>query len=127
MIGYTMLGSNDIPRARAFYDPVMALFGAKPNDGLTSDRRVWYSKKGEMAMPMLALTKPYDVAPANVGNGTMVALPVRSRDLVEAIHAKALELGGVDEGKPGMRTGNFYGAYFRDPDGNKLCVYTIVS
>ena len=125
MIGYTMLGSNDIARARRFYDPLMDILGAKPN-GLTSDRRVWYSKKGDMAMPMLALTKPYDGGPANVGNGAMVALPVRGKELVDQAYAKAMALGGVDEGKPGMRGDNFYGAYVRDPDGNKLCVFTMV-
>jgi predicted lactoylglutathione lyase len=125
MLGYSMLGSNDIPRAKNFYDPLCALMGIKTN-ALTSDKRLWYSKKGEMTMPMLAVAKPFDGKPASVGNGVMVALPVRGRELVDQVHAKAIAQGGTDEGKPGMRGDHFYGAYFRDPDGNKLCIFTMV-
>lgn len=63
--------------------------------------------------------------PATWGNGWMVALAAPTREAVDAAHAKALELGGFDEGAPGIRAHyapDYYGAYFRDPEGNKICV-----
>jgi len=75
---------------------------------------------------MLAIGKPYDGQDATVGNGTMVALAADTREQVDQVYAKAIELGGADEGAPGSRGPEqmgFYGAYFRDPDGNKLCVF----
>ena len=67
-----------------------------------------------------SITKPFDGNPATVGNGVMVALMVDSTDKVDALYAKAIELGGTDEGAPGARSDNFYAGYFRDLDGNKL-------
>lgn len=122
MIAYVMLGSNDIPTARAFYDPLMHLIGAEPRPG-ASEKRVSYAEAG--AMPILAITRPYDEAPAQAGNGVMVAFPVASRERVEEAHALALRLGAHDEGAPGVRsdqTNSFYSCYFRDPVGNKLCI-----
>ena len=72
---------------------------------------------------MLGVCKPYDGKPATGGNGTMVALTAKSREIVDAVHAAALAAGGADEGAPGLRGDTFYGAYFRDLDGNKLCVF----
>jgi predicted lactoylglutathione lyase len=69
------------------------------------------------------VAKPHDGKPATPGNGTMFALVAPSEDVVKKVHAKALSLGGKDEGAPGPRGENFYGAYFRDLDGNKLCVF----
>ena len=70
--------------------------------------------------PAISVITPYDGKPATVGNGTMVAIIVDSPEKVQAIHAKALELGGANEGDPGPRGDGFYAAYFRDLDGNKL-------
>jgi predicted lactoylglutathione lyase len=73
-----------------------------------------------------AITEPRDGAP--VGNGSMLALPVATRAKVDAFYTKALELGAADEGAPGVRGESvppFYGAYFRDLDGNKLCIFNI--
>ena len=72
---------------------------------------------------MLALCKPYDEKPAVPGNGNMVALSAPSPDVVQKVHALALANGGSDEGAPGERMPGFYGAYFRDLDGNKVCVF----
>ena len=69
---------------------------------------------------MTTFSMTLDGKPATVGNGMMVALAASSKEQVDAIYKKALELGGTDEGKPGPRGGNFYAAYFRDLDGNKL-------
>jgi catechol 2,3-dioxygenase-like lactoylglutathione lyase family enzyme len=126
MIGYCMLGTNDVARAKAFYDAILTLLGASAFAAYSSDKRAFYTVGA--GAPMFAIGMPYDGEPATVGNGTMVALPAASRAIVDAVHAKALALGGKDEGAPGVRGPNpdgFYGAYFRDPDGNKLCVFRI--
>ena len=73
-----------------------------------------------MTSPAVSIAKPFDGEPATVGNGVMIALVMDSRDKVDAVHARALELGGTDEGAPGQRGEQFYAAYFRDLDGNKL-------
>jgi predicted lactoylglutathione lyase len=76
--------------------------------------------------PMLGIGKPYDGGTASAGNGTMIAMAMDDRARVDAVHAKAMELGAADEGAPGVRGPaemGFYGAYFRDPDGNKFCAY----
>jgi predicted lactoylglutathione lyase len=116
MIGYVTLGTNDLKRAAQFYDALLAEIGGKRTmefDGFI----VWST--GPRA-PGLALTRPYDGKAATVGNGVMVALAAGARDKVDALHRKALELGGRDEGAPGPRSETFYAAYFRDLDGNKL-------
>ena len=121
MISYAMLGTNDLSKARAFYDPITQMMGARVVGAFTSDKRVWYSIAKDT--PMLVIIKPYDDQPATSGNGSMLAFTCPSRAVVDDIHAKALSLGAVDEGAPGLRGDAFYGAYFRDPDGNKLCIY----
>ena len=119
MIGYVTLGTNDLPRAAAFYDALLAEVGAK---------RLW-SAEGSIAWgvsmdkPGLGLMKPYDGQPATVGNGVMVALVVLRPDQVDAIYNKAMALGAKDEGPAGPRGSGFYAGYFRDPDGNKLNVF----
>jgi hypothetical protein len=85
---------------------------------MSSDRFVSWSAGPQS--PGLGVILPYDGKEATVGNGTMVALVVDSKDRVDALYAKALSLGGTDEGPPGLRFGSFYAAYFRDLDGNKL-------
>lgn len=119
MIGYVTLGTNDLPRAVAFYDALLAELGA---------RRLWEFDRGiawgtAKDKPSLAVMKPFDGNAATVGNGVMVALVVDSRDKVDRIHARALALGGKDEGAAGPRGEGFYAGYFRDLDGNKLDVF----
>ena len=121
MIGYTTVGTNDMPPAIAFYD---AVFGAVGIGQLMKfSRGIAWGPSQER--PSFAVMTPFDGKPATVGNGSMVALGFRTPELVRAIHAKAVLLGGKDEGEPGDRGGNFYGAYFRDLDGNKICAYCI--
>lgn len=120
MIGYVTLGTNDLPRAAAFYDALLAEVGAKRLMDFGSFI-MWGSN---MKMAGLALTKPYDGKAASVGNGVMAALVVNSKEKVDRIYKKALELGATDEGPAGPRSDNFYAGYFRDLDGNKLnCFY----
>lgn len=116
MVGYVTLGTDEPERAGKFYDALLALLDAKRIMEIESFV-LWGTSFEEGA---LALTRPHDQQPATVGNGVMVALRAKSKANVDAIHAKALELGGADEGAPGPRGEGFYAAYFRDLDGNKL-------
>lgn len=119
MIGYTTLGTNDLPRAAAFYDELLAELGGKRL--MSFDRG--YTWGTHPAKPMLGLMIPFDGAAASVGNGTMVALAAPDRATVDRVHAKALALGSEDEGACGERFPGFYAGYFRDLDGNKLAVF----
>lgn len=117
MIGYVTLGTNDLERAVKFYDALLAEIGAARM--MESDRFVAWAVSPQQ--PSLAVTKPFDEKAATVGNGVMVALVVDSPAKVNALHAKAMALGGQDEGAPGPRgDSGFYAGYFRDLDGNKL-------
>ena len=118
MLAYTTIGTSDMDRAVAFYDALLAEIGAKQLFGM--DRIKFYGTSTDQSM--LALCIPYDEKPHERGNGWMVAIPGGSKEGVDRLHAKALELGATDEGAPGDRIPNvFYGAYVRDLDGNKLC------
>ena len=119
MIGYTMIGSNNLDKAKAFYAALLGELGASAL--MDTGRAVFYGVK--MGQPMLGLCIPYDKQPATAGNGNMVALPAGSRENVDKLHAKALSLGATDEGAPGERMPGFYGGYFRDLDGNKLAFF----
>ena len=120
MLGYTTIGVSDMARAESFYNALLSELGAKQLFG--QDRIKFYGTGMDSAM--LAICIPYDEKPQNCGNGNMVAIPGGSRAQVDALYAKALQLGASDEGAPGERVpGVFYGAYVRDPDGNKLCFY----
>jgi catechol 2,3-dioxygenase-like lactoylglutathione lyase family enzyme len=122
MIGYVTLGTNDLARAAAFYDPLLAELGAK---------RLWEMPTGigwgvSMDKPAIGVLKPHDGNPASVGNGSMVALVVMSPEQVDRVYRRAIELGAKDEGPAGPRGDSFYAGYFRDPDGNKLNVFCMV-
>lgn len=121
MIGYVTLGTNDLERGTAFYAALLGEIGAK--EVMKNERMVMFGT--DRGAPMLGVCKPYDEKDATAGNGTMVALDVGSQEAVQKVYAKAIELGGTDEGEPGLRGGNFYGGYFRDPDGNKLVAFTM--
>lgn len=119
MIGYVTLGTNDLPRAAAFYDALLAEIGA---------RRLMDFGRGiawgtAMDRPSLGIMKPFDGRPASVGNGVMAAIVVDSHAKVDLVYKKAIELGAQDEGPAGPRGEGFYAGYFRDLDGNKLNVF----
>ena len=116
MIGYVMLGTNKFDDATKFYDELLGTLGA--GRFMETDTFVaWATGPGS---PAISVGKPHDGKTATVGNGVMVAINVESREKVDALHAKAIELGGADEGEPGQRSETFYAGYFRDLDGNKL-------
>lgn len=116
MIGYVMVGTNKFDEAAKFYDELLGTIGA----GRLMDGDSFIAWGTGMGSPALSICHPHDGNPATVGNGVMIALVVDDRAKVDALHAKALELGGTDEGAPGQRNDNFYAGYFRDLDGNKL-------
>ncbi len=122
MIGYVTLGTNDLERARVFYDTLLGEVGLKRIMEFGDRGTAWGVT---MNKPALAIMKPYDKQAATAGNGTMVALAVDSKDKVQRLHARALALGGRDEGPPGPRGDGFYAAYFRDLDGNKLNAFFV--
>jgi len=121
MIGYVTLGTQDINRASAFYDALLSSLGAKRL--MDTESFILWGTSFDVAS--LAVAKPFDGEPQSVGNGVMAAIQVDAKETVDALHAKALELGGADEGAPGPRGEGFYAGYFRDLDGNKLNAFVM--
>jgi predicted lactoylglutathione lyase len=121
MIGYVTLGTNDLARGAKFYDAIAAELGTSRM--MENEQFIAWGTPGGGAG--IGLTKPYNKEPATVGNGVMVAFAAKDRAQVDRLHALALSLGGTDEGAPGLRFGNFYAAYFRDLDGNKLNAFVM--
>jgi catechol 2,3-dioxygenase-like lactoylglutathione lyase family enzyme len=119
MIGYVTIGTSDLERARAYYTELLAPLGAS----LQMDIGDFIAFGTAPDQPMLSITLPYNGQAADPGNGNMVAIAPGSQAMVGELHALALSLGGSDEGPPGPRGDGFYGAYFRDLDGNKLCFF----
>ena len=119
MIGYVTIGTNDLTRAEKFYDALLAELGGKRV--MANDRMRFYG--AGQGKPMIAICTPADGDKATVGNGMMVALAADSKEQVDRIYKKAIELGGKDEGPPGARNPRFYGGYFRDLDGNKFVAF----
>jgi catechol 2,3-dioxygenase-like lactoylglutathione lyase family enzyme len=120
MIGYVTIGTNDLDKATKFYDAVLEPLGGKRTFA-NGERMQFYGAKGVPGM--IAISKPYDEQPASVGNGSMFGFPAETTAQVDAAHAAALAAGGTCDGPPGQRLPTFYGAYFRDLDGNKVCVF----
>ena len=113
---YVTVGTNDLARAKKFYDALFEDLGATsfgPND-----RSFFWTIPGDDTN--FAVFVPYDGEEATVGNGSMVGITLETTEDVDALYKKAIELGAKDEGEPGQRVPTFYGCYVRDPDGNKL-------
>jgi len=130
MIGYVTMGTDDLGRARSFYAALLGTIGATELMRMSDEEANGFTLYSTgWGQPGIAVTRPYDGLPTDRGNGHMAALVVDERAKVDALHAKALELGGSCEGPPGVRGDEgdqaFYGAYFRDLDGNKLCAFRI--
>jgi catechol 2,3-dioxygenase-like lactoylglutathione lyase family enzyme len=132
MFAYVCLGSNDLRRSAKFYDAALGVLGYTRCDTSAESETSWngwlgwglYEKDGAVQDALWVCT-PFNGAPATVGNGAMVALWAKTWAQVDAFHAAALAHGGTSEGAPGLRlqyNPDFYAAYVRDPDGNKLAV-----
>lgn len=124
MFSHIFVGVSDFDRALAFYNPLMSALGIKPR--FCERERPWAGWQSSPGpRPLFLIGTPYDHEPHGRGNGQMVAFLAESRALVDQAYAVALASGGTPEGAPGLRPeyhAHYYGAYFRDPDGNKLCV-----
>jgi catechol 2,3-dioxygenase-like lactoylglutathione lyase family enzyme len=123
MIGYVTLGTNKFDKAAKFYDELFATIGA----GRLMEGDTFIAWATSPSTPAVSIIRPYDGKPATVGNGVMVAIATDSSKKVDALHAKALQLGATDEGAPGSRGNNFYAGYFRDLDGNKLNAFCMTA
>jgi len=119
MLGYSTIGVSDMAKAESFYGALLGEMGATQLFG--QDRIKFYGTGMDSAM--LAICIPYDEQTQACGNGNMIAINAGSREVVDKLYAKAIELGASVEGEPGERLPVFYGAYVRDADGNKLCFY----
>ena len=124
MFSHIFVGVNEFDRALAFYNPLMSLLGVTPR--FCERERPWAGWQSTPGpRPLFLIGAPYDKLAHEPGNGQMVAFLAESRGLVDRAYAVALANGGTSEGAPGLRPEyheHYYGAYFRDPDGNKLCV-----
>ena len=121
MFSHVTVGSSDIAKAKSFYDALLKPLGlvrhADYPDG------IGYGLTG--GRPQLWIVSPLDKNAASAGNGVTVGLEAPDRSAVDAAHKAGMSAGGKDEGAPGLRTHyhpNYYGAYLRDPDGNKICI-----
>ena len=119
MLGYVTVGVSDMERACDFYGALLEEVGGKQLFG--QDRIKFYGTGA--GSPMLAVCIPYDKNDPAPGNGNIIAIPGGSREGVDKLYQKAIQLGASDEGEPGERLPVFYGAYVRDLDGNKLCFF----
>lgn len=124
MISHVYVGIGDFDRALGFYTPLMAALGHVLK--FSEPQNSWAGWKAiDSDRPLFLIGVPYDGQAPSPGNGQMVALLAPDRRTVDACHAVAIAEGGACEGRPGLRPHyhpNYYGAYFRDPDGNKLCI-----
>lgn len=120
MIGYVTIGVKDMDRAKAFYSALLEDLGASVIFDM--DRIAMIGKS--MQEPMISVCIPYDEGDPHPGNGNMVAINPGSKENVDKLYHKAIELGATCEGEPGQRIPDmFYGAYIRDLDGNKIAFY----
>jgi len=121
MFSHVTVGSNDIARAKAFYDGMLAPLGLVLH--MQFPNALGYGLAGER--PQVWVVSPLDGKPASVGNGITIGLEATDRAAVDAAYRAGIDAGGKDEGAPGIRPlyhPDYYGAYLRDLDGNKICV-----
>jgi catechol 2,3-dioxygenase-like lactoylglutathione lyase family enzyme len=124
MLSHVFIGITDFSRAFGFYAEVMKPLGLTLK--FSEPEKPWAAwMQAGISRPLFLIGRPFNGASATPGNGQMIALLAPNRDAVDRCHRAAIASGGTDEGAPGLRPWyhpTFYGAYFRDPDGNKLCV-----
>jgi catechol 2,3-dioxygenase-like lactoylglutathione lyase family enzyme len=124
MFSHIFVSVSDFDRACRFYEPLMDALGVEMR--WCDPSRPWagWHSKG-MTRPYFVICRPYDGHDHAPGNGQMIAFAAKNRKTVRRAYEVALRSGGTSEGEPGLRPeyhANYYGAYFRDPDGNKFCV-----
>ena len=128
MIAYVTVGVNDIERAKQFYSAFLPALGYRLDEGPEGLSYALPVPAGERPVsPEFYVKPPFDGQPASVGNGCMVAFEAGTQAQVRRLHAAALAAGGTSEGAPGFRaaySANFYVSYLRDPQGNKVALFS---
>ena len=122
MIRFVTLGTNDLKKSSDFYDEILKILDiirVEDEEG----RYVGYSKEKTDKLAYFYIMSPFNKDKASIGNGTMISFDAQSPEKINEIHKKAIELGAINEGDPGPRHGENYYGYFRDLDGNKICVF----
>ena len=121
MIGFAMVGTNDLDKAIKFYDPLLQVIDLKRI--VTNEKYAGYSSKKESGDIEFYVTNPVNKEKATYGNGTQISFVVDSKETVDNFYNLGIKLGGKDEGTPGIRSDDYY-CYIRDLDKNKICVFT---
>ena len=124
MIGFVMVGTNNLDKATKFYDTLLNTIELQR--AVTNEKYAGYASKEKPDEVEFYVTKPVNKEKATFGNGTQISFLVKSKDLVNNFYNTGIKLGGKDEGAPGVRSGDYY-CYFRDLDGNKICAFSKVS
>lgn len=128
MIAYVTVGADDIARAKRSYCAFLPALGYELEEGPEGLSCALPQQPGQsVALPDLYVKPPFDGGPASAGNGTMIAFEARNQKQVRDLHAAALAAGGFDEGRPGFRASygpHFYVGYLRDPQGNKIALFS---
>ena len=124
MIGFVMVGTNNLAKAINFYDTLLNTIELQRV--VTNEKYAGYASKNKPEEVEFYVTNPVNQEKATFGNGTQISFLVKSKDLVNNFYNTGLKLGGKDEGAPGIRSGDYY-CYFRDLDGNKVCAFTKIS
>ena len=120
MIGFVMIGTNDLQKAVEFYDVLLETINLKRV--VTNEKYVGYSSKKKPEDIEFYVTNPVNKEKATYGNGTQISFVVESKETVDKFYNLGIKLGGKDEGTPGIRSGDYY-CYIRDLDGNKICSF----
>ena len=121
MIGFIMIGTNNLQKAINFYDELLLTIDLKRV--VTNEKYAGYSSKEKPDDIEFYVTNPVDKQKATFGNGTQISFIVMTRKKVETFYRTGIKLGGKDEGAPGIRSGDYF-CYIRDLDGNKICAFT---
>ena len=124
MIGFVMVGTNDLDRAIRFYDVLLEVIDLKKS--VINEKYVGYSSKESPEDVEFYVTNPANKEKATYGNGTQISFVVKSQKLVDKFYNLGISLGGKDEGTPGVRSSGYY-CYFRDLDGNKICAFAKIN
>ena len=120
MIGFVMIGTNDLSKATKFYDILLEVINLKRV--ITNDKYIGYSSKVKPEDIEFYVTNPVNKEKATYGNGTQISFVLKSKETVDKFYNLGIKLGGKDEGAPGIRSGDYY-CYIRDLDGNKICSF----
>jgi predicted lactoylglutathione lyase len=124
MIGFVMVGTNDLDKAINFYDLLLQAIDLKRT--VTNEKYIGYSSKKKPEEIEFYVTNPINKRKATYGNGTQISFAVKSKETVDNFYNLGIKLGGKDEGAPGIRSGDYY-CYIRDLDGNKICSFAKIN